>query len=722
MDTTTITGTIDRFLFHNPDNDFAIFVLKREQDSTVVKGYGAQLYVGQDVSAHGAWTFHNRYGKQFQAQTITQQTPHSITGIKRYLASGLIKGIGQTYADKLVDYFGTDTLRIIEEEPHRLTQVPGIGEKRVQTITQAWQEQQAISHIMVFLQEKGIATSHAIKLYKTYGHNTIAVLRDNPYKAAHDVWGIGFKVADTIAHKLGFAYNNLKRIGAGIMYALSVQAQSGHLYTEVTQLKREAQQLLGLHDVDMHLMKQALHQLYESHTITVVTDINNVHYVGPKHHYATEQRISQLIARLQESPSICQQYNITTKEHTNTELKLHEQQIYGIKRALEHKVSVITGGPGTGKTTLVNRLVQTVQGHNLRCKLAAPTGRAAKRLSESTGVRAHTIHRLLEFDVSTMQFRHNEQETLPVDVLVVDEISMVDVFLMLSLIKAIPHHAHVVFIGDKDQLPSVGPGNVLKDVIASGCVPVTYLTHIFRQGQDALIVTNAHKVNAGEFPRASRQDGKNDFVYIKEREPEQIYDHIKRALFVTSRIYHISPRDMHILTPMNKGAAGTQKLNTYVQSLINPQPSTSITIGSTTYATGDRVMQTRNNYEKQVFNGDLGYISHIDHENRMITVTYPEHAVSYHAGDSNEITLAYAVTIHKSQGSEYPGVIIPIFMQHYPLLQRNLLYTAITRAQQLCILIGDPRAIGMTVNTQTSNHRVTFLPDFLREQCHIVSL
>jgi len=721
METTEITGTIHRFLFHNPENDFAIFVLSYDHGSMVVKGNSPHLYVGQEVVVHGTWTLHHKFGKQLQAHSITQHTPHSITGIKKYLASGLIKGIGETYADKLVNHFGTRVLRIIEEEPHRLHEIPGIGEKRIETITKAWQEQKAISHIMVFLQEKQISTGHAIKLYKTYGQNTIAVLQENPYRAAHDVWGIGFKVADTIAYKLGYAHNNLKRIAAGMIYTLSLYAQSGHLYCEVTTLKDKAHQLLGLHEEDAHLLKQALHHVYEQRQISVVTDANNMHYVGPAQHYAVEQRITRHIAHVQRAPSILQQKSILCDHTQLSQSGLHEQQVAGIQAALSHKISIITGGPGTGKTTLVRNLLTTVTSHSLRCKLAAPTGRAAKRLMESTNMRAHTIHRLLEFDVSTMKFRYNEENPLPVDMLIVDEISMVDVFLFLSLLKAIPEHAHLVLIGDKDQLPSVGPGNVLKDMIHSGCIPVTYLTHIFRQGHDALIVTNAHKVNQGEFPITPSHHGKNDFIFIKERDPQNIHAHIKRALFVTSHIYNVAPDNMHILTPMNKGASGTQQLNTHVQSLLNPNASASITIGMTTYKTGDRVMQTRNNYEKQIFNGDVGYVSAIDHENRTISVTYPERTVTYHAGDASEITLAYAVTIHKSQGSEYPGVIIPIFMQHFTLLQRNLLYTAITRAQQVCILIGDPKAIGMTVNTNNSGDRITFLPNFLREQCDTAS-
>ncbi len=716
METTALTGTVDRFLFHNPENDFTIFVLKYDNGSTVVKGHCPQLYVGQDIIAHGSWTLHHKFGQQFQAHSVTPQTPESIEGIKKYLSSGLINGIGETYAQKLVDHFGTRVLKIIEEEPHKLEQVPGIGKKRIETIAASWREQQAVSHIMIFLQEKNISTTYAVKLYKTYGHNTIAVLQENPYKAAYDVWGIGFKVADTIAKKLGFAHNDMKRISAGILYTLSVHAQSGNLYAEVQQLKEQTHSLLELDSTDAHTVKQALHQLYEERKITVITDTHNTHYIGPAQHYATERRISEILRNLTQSPSVFEHSSITVTGDTT---QLHEQQLAGIQTALENKVSIITGGPGTGKTTLVKKLLHTVSQQKMRCHLAAPTGRAAKRLMESTGIRAHTIHRLLEFDVSTMRFRHNAEHPLSVDILVIDEISMVDVFLFLSLIKAVPQHAHIVLIGDKDQLPSVGPGNILKDLIASGCIPVTHLTHIFRQGNDAMIVTNAHKVNNGEFPSAPSSSDRNDFVFIKERDAHQIQQHIKRSLFVTSRIYNIAPEDMQIVTPMNRGASGTQQLNAYVQELLNPKPARTITIGNTIYKTGDRVMQTRNNYEKQVFNGDMGVVSYIDYEDRTITVNYPEHHVTYHAGDTSEITLAYAVTIHKSQGSEYPGIIIPIFMQHFTLLQRNLLYTAITRAQKLCILIGDPRAIGMTVKTNTSGQRITFLPSLLREQCGI---
>jgi len=718
MEQTYITGTVDRFLFYHHDNDFIICVVTHTHGSSVVKGHAPHIYVGQEIVAYGSWTMHHKFGQQFHATSIVHQTPHSITGIKKYLASGLIKGIGATYAERIVDHFGTDALRVIDEDPQRLCEIPGIGTKRMETIQASWHEQRSISHIMVFLQDKGISNTYATKLYKVYGEHTVATLQDNPYKAAYDVRGIGFKVADTIAYKLGFAYNSMQRITAGVMYALSMHAQSGHLYATVAHLKDMTAKLLELRDEDRPLIKQALHTLYEHHKISVITyDQDN--YIGPVQHYATEQRISRLLQQLIYTPQKATKqllYDEPTEDHTQ---QLHPQQRSGISMAWHHKVSVITGGPGTGKTTLVKQLLDLCRSHNMRCKLAAPTGRAAKRLIESTGFRASTLHRLLHFDVSTMQFQYNQEHPLPVDMLIIDEVSMIDIFLFLSLLRAVPDHAHLVLIGDKDQLPSVGPGNVLQDIITSECIPVTRLTHVFRQSEDALIAANAHRVNHGQFPYIPKDNRNNDFMFIKEQDPQRIQEHIRRALFITSRIYQLAPSDMHVLTPMNRGAAGTQHLNSYIQDMLNPQAEQTIRIGTHLYKTGDRIMQTRNNYEKRVYNGDLGIISYIDHEHRQISVAYPEHTVVYHAGEISDITHAYAVTIHKSQGSEYPGVIIPIFMQHYTLLQRNLLYTAITRAQQLCILIGDPRAIGMCIKSNTSQRRVTFLPHFLREQCSI---
>lgn len=710
-----IRGTVEKFLFSNTADHFVVFVLLAKNFSTVVTGYLPGIQEGQEVELTGIWATHQKFGKQFQAETCCCRLPATVAGLKKYLASGLIKGVGKVYAEKMVDHFGMAILDIIENEPKRLLEIEGIGQKRVDAIISAWQEQRSVASIMVFLQEKGVSPAYAAKIYKRYGNEAFAVLQENPYRLADDIWGIGFSIADTIARNMGFAENHPLRIAAGVLFALSQQTGQGHLYVELENLRTHTLQLLQLAESEKPLLKNGLHRLYEQGKITVLSE-NNGHYVGLTMHYNAEKSIAERLLALLATPahkSIDSEnmYQIL-RSSTHKTVHLNELQQQGIMSALTNTVTIITGGPGTGKTTLVRSLLGLLDKENIVYKLAAPTGRAAKRITESTGRYAMTIHRLLEFDPHLMHFTRNEQNTLKLDFLIIDESSMIDTFLMNAIIKAMPLGGRLLFIGDSDQLPSVGPGCVLHDMLNSKKIPSIHLTEIFRQAQDSLIITNAHKVNCGEFPAATGE--KKDFFFMRETDPEKLPDHLQKIIAREAAIKKIAPHDIQILTPMNRGAAGTQNLNRYLQQLFNPGQLPYLSHAGTQFKEGDRVMQLRNNYDKNVFNGDMGIVKEVDLDDKILFVQFGELLVEYTCEDLDEISLSYAVSIHKSQGSEYPVVIIPLFMQHFMLLQRNLLYTAITRAKTRCFLIGDPRAIGMAVKKATGTQRVTFLKKLLQ--------
>lgn len=713
-----LTGTIEKCIFQHPENGFSVFVMViGNKQSAIVTGHMAHVQPGQQVTLQGSWKMHPKFGKQFEVAQCIAHNPTTIIGLKKYLGSGLIKGIGPVYAEKLVNRFGLDVIQVIEKEPHKLESVPGIGPKRVEKILHAWQDQKEISNIMIFLQERGVSANFATKIYKTYGQQSLDVLKQNPYKMIDDIWGVGFKTADKIAQQLGIESNSLERVRAGIAHTISTTVEQGHLYAELETLKEKAIELLELDRQTVEpVIKQALQLLYHDEKIKLMS-VEGQHYITLSQYYFSEKGVANKVLRLLNQPTH-KQFDIDSiyaqlRVPSQGDVALNEDQQRGIIAAISSRVTIITGGPGTGKTTLIKKLLSILDEQKCTYKLAAPTGRAAKRMQEGTGRFALTLHRLLEFDFTAMRFIHDEHNAIKADFIIVDEASMIDVFLAHALLKAVSLHAHVVFIGDIDQLPSVGAGNFLNDLIASGVVPTVRLTEIFRQAQDSLIIVNAHRVNKGEFPTTNIPGSRKDFIFISEQDPAAVNNHLQYIFERLSR-YQIKPSDTAVLVPMNRGVVGTYNINYYLQQLLNPgDPEKKIVHAGTTYKINDRVMQIRNNYDKLVFNGDTGTICNIDMQEQTILINFGDREVTYEFCEVDELVLAYALSIHKSQGSEYMATIIPLFTSHFALLQRNLLYTAITRAKKLCILIGQPKAIAIAIKNNKGVVRKTFLKEFL---------
>ena len=703
-----ITCTVDRITYQNPENGYAVLQanVKGYREQQTIVGNFFEVTVGAVLIVEGEWRVDKRYGRQFAAQSWTETLPATVTGMEKYLGSGLVKGIGPKFAKLIVSHFGLDTFKVIEEDIERLRELPGIGTSRISKIKESWEKQKDVKDIMVFLQSYGVSSTYAAKIYKTYAKESIEKVSKNPYCLADDIWGIGFKTADAIAKKMGYKDNDPRRCRSGILYTLSRLSDDGHVYAEREQLVKTARELLL---ADEQPINDSIDKMIKSEDLV----LDNEAIFLPPFYYA-ECGVANKLKRLMGSTeqSLFEEQLDINQIVRKTHIHYDDVQVEAIRMAVNSKVMVLTGGPGTGKTTTTLGIIAALQNIGMSILLAAPTGRAAKRMSEATGKEAKTIHRLLEYNPAE-GYGRNDENPLEGGVLIVDESSMIDIILMNSLLKAVPTHMRLILVGDVDQLPSVGAGNVLRDIIDSESVPVIRLTRIFRQAQSSRIITNAHRINQGQYPDIS--NGKTtDFFFIKQEDPTMAAAEIVNI--VKNRIpnaYHISTNDIQVLAPMQRSVVGATNLNIALQEAINPTGE-SLNRGGFKYRKGDRVMQIRNNYDKDVYNGDIGKILEVNMEDKTLTVLFDNRRIEYEDTDLDELTLAYATTIHKSQGSEYPVVVIPILMTHFMMLQRNLVYTGITRAKKICIIVGTTKALAYSIHNQVVLKRNTRLKERLQ--------
>ncbi|MDY6824559.1 MAG: ATP-dependent RecD-like DNA helicase [Thermodesulfobacteriota bacterium] len=724
MTKTTLKGRLERITYTDAESGFTVATLKvfsSRKHVTVVGNFGAAR-PGEILEVTGAWSTHPQFGEQFRVDAYKTEPPATLEGIRKYLGSGLIQGIGPVMAERITRTFGKDTLKIIETDIDRLREVPGIGKKRLSMIKASWLSRQEIRDVMLFLQGHGVSAGYAVKIYKTYGADTIQIVSENPYRLATDIFGIGFVIADGIAKKLGFTANSPHRVQAGIRYVLDQTTQEGHVYYPGDALLAKSIEILG---VERGVVAEAIKAEEAANTIVVesletATDTgeqeNNAAVFLWGYHHA-ETAIAGNLQRLVNTGKSIRKIDAPKAVQWVQEklsMTLADKQVEAVKTAADSKVMVITGGPGTGKTTIVQAVLRIFLALGARSLLAAPTGRAAKKLKEATGRDARTIHRMLEFSMAKGGFQRNSDRPLDCDLLVVDEASMIDTLLMYHLLKAVPPHVTFILVGDVNQLPSVGAGNVLNDIIRSGIAPVVALNEIFRQARQSRIITAAHQINQGVVPALHNRDTDSDFYFIEQEDPETVVE------VITGLVGERIPRrfgfdpfdDIQVLTPMHKGVAGGTNLNNRLQQALNPA-SGGLVRGDTTYAVGDKVMQIRNNYDREVFNGDTGRIDRVDNNSREVVIQFDGRPVHYPFADLDEIVLAYAVSVHKSQGSEYPAVVMPMLTQHYILLQRNLIYTAVTRGRQLVVMVGTPRALAIGVNNNKTGRRYTRLRDRL---------
>jgi len=741
----TLVGSVERITFFNRENGYCVLRLRpnrkgmrglNREGLATVTGNMPEIVVGEFLSLQGKWVTHPKHGLQFQADICEQTLPATTTGIHRYLGSGLIKGIGPRLAERIVDHFGKQTLDVIEEQPEKLREVPDIGRKRAYMIASAWKEQKHVKDIMIFLHSYGVSTNLAIKVYKQYGDDALEVVQSDPYRLARDIYGVGFKTADKIAQALGLPANHPSRIQAGVVYSLHQDIDEGHVYSPRAELTQQAADLL---DASPDLIPDALNHLANDNFVRVEVlpfldktseplDLGTINesilggnskghtaiYLTSLHN--SEKGVAQRFRFL--ASTLPTRLSDVPPAFIHLDPDLSSEQQMAIRTAIGNPLSILTGGPGTGKTTALKALIFALESTNKTYALASPTGRAAKRLSQATGRSASTIHRLLGFSPSE-GFKLNTENPLKVDFLVIDEASMMDLPLTNNLLKAIQPGTHLLLVGDVDQLPSVGPGDVLRDVIASEIAPVTRLTVIFRQAAHSHIITNAHRINQGLIPLFSspseaRQDQwPGDFFLFPANTPEETSKWIQEI--VCSRIpskFGLHPRDdVQVLSPMYRGFAGVTALNEALQENLNPPElmKAEKTLFGQVFRSGDKLMQTRNNYDKNVYNGDIGYLLKINPTEQTLTIGFESRPVEYDWNEADQLTLAYAVSVHKSQGSEFPAVVLPIITQHYIMLQRNLLYTAITRAKQLCVLVGNRRAIAIAAHNDKVSHRHTAL-------------
>ncbi|MCD8232022.1 MAG: ATP-dependent RecD-like DNA helicase [Clostridiales bacterium] len=727
---------VERITYQNETNGFSVIKCRAKgyNDLVTVVGNMPDVHVGSVLTMEGQWRVDRKFGRQFSAEKWEETLPATTYGIEKYLGSGLIKGVGPKFAKRIVQKFGKDTLEVIETDLDSLIQVEGIGKKRVERIKKGWQEQREIKNIMLFLQSNDVSTAHAARIYKTYGNDSIKIVEENPYRLADDIWGIGFKTADQIATKMGIEKDRFIRLRSGILYTLNKLSESGHCYAVRDQLIGTAAKLL---DVDEPELEMTLDEMMRTsdviidkvsptgrengldHKVSMSAEKNNevqedAIYLPP--FYFSETRCAKRLLKLlaSERNTKLDADKVMERVANHSKITYDEVQLEAIRQAVSSKVMALTGGPGTGKTTTTLGIISAYRMAGCRILLAAPTGRAAKRMSEATGMEAKTIHRLLEYSPAD-GYQKNEENPLEADVLILDECSMIDIMLMYNLLKALPDSMTLILVGDTDQLPSVGAGNVLKDIIASGSVPVVRLTRIFRQAQGSRIIMNAHRINHGEMP--DLRGGKNsDFFFASEETNEDTAAAlVKYCTQNLPRYYHADAlRDIQVLTPMQRGICGAANLNQLLQEALNPS-WIYLRRGGTQYRLRDKVMQIRNDYDKDVFNGDIGIIVRVNTEDAELTVDFDGREVVYDVTELDELVLAYATTIHKAQGSEYPIVVMPFTMSHYVMLQRNLLYTGVTRAKKILVLIGEKKAVAYAVRNETTTARNTKLAERLQE-------
>ena len=741
-----ISGSVERITYYNPENGYSVIRLKPDKREMLPFMYAAdglltvvgnlpEINPGEWLKITGQWTSHSKHGRQFQAELCEQSLPATVEGIKRYLGSNLIRGVGPVMAERIVNKFGEETLEVIEETPERLREVLGIGQKRIKGIIKAWDEQRAIKDVMLFLQSHGVTTGLAIKIYKKYGDGSLAIVQQRPYQLVRDIHGIGFKTADQIARALGLAQDDPARIEAGVAYTLNRMAEEGHVYMPQEELVPEAETILG---VEGGKITAVIDQLEHSEFIkreqiqyTVSSEQYSVSggqssvsqspvireeqavYLVPL--YYSEVGVTQRVQRLIEHPTsrltgISKQLSVSSKQSPVASLQLSDQQQEAVQTAVTHKVTILTGGPGTGKTTTLRSLIELLDRTNRSYVLASPTGRAAKRLSEATGREAKTIHRLLEFKPGEGFGRH-EYNPIDADMVVIDETSMLDVVLANNLLKAVGPDSHLLLVGDVDQLPSVGAGDVLGDLIDSGVTAVIRLQTIFRQAAHSLIIQNSHRINQGQMPLTPKEA--NDFFLFVKQEPDEaatlLVDIVKNRVPQKFRLDAMD--DVQVLSPMYNGGMGVTNLNHLLQAALNPpsKRKPERRLGGRLFRAGDKVMQTVNNYDKDVYNGDIGRIAGMDMVQQTMTINIDGAPVVYDFLEADELVHAYAISVHKSQGAEYPCVVLPVMTQHYMMLQRNLLYTAVTRAKKTVILVGTRKALNIAIKNNKVSQRHTAL-------------
>jgi exodeoxyribonuclease V alpha subunit len=720
-----LEGQIERITYINEETGYTVAKVSVPGFASHITIVGKLLALapGEVLQMNGVWETHPKFGRQFRVLEHTTMLPASVKGIKKYLGSGLIKGIGSVMATRIVKKFGEKTLKVIDEHIEQLAHVEGIGEKRIRLIKKAWADQKEIRSVMIFLQEHDVGVIHATKIYRKYGQRSIAVVSQNPYRLATDITGIGFQTADRIAQNMGFEKDAPVRAEAGVLYVLNRLSEEGHVFYPYVLLIERCCDIL---EVDRETVIKAFGNIALEGKI-VIEDLNqlldefepNRKAVYLTRFHVSETGISRHLTRLISSQKTIRSMNLEKAVEwvqKRIDLRLAPRQIDAIKRAISDKVLIITGGPGTGKTTIIHSIIKIYRPVGARIFLAAPTGRASKRMTEATGQPARTIHRMLEFNWQKGGFQRNENRPLEADVIILDEASMIDTVLMYHFLKAVPSGATLIIVGDSNQLPSVGPGNVLKDVISSGSIPVIELNEVFRQARESLIIMNAHRINKGKVPETRDFRGDlGDFYFIEQDDPDQAL-HIVMEL-VCKRIpqrFKMHPmEDIQVVTPMHKGIVGTVNLNMKLQDSLNPS-KIEIVRGDRAFRLNDKVMQTRNNYEKEIFNGDIGLVKSIDEKNQEVVVDYDGRAVTYDYSELDEIILAYAISVHKAQGSEYPAVVIPILPQHYLLLQRNLIYTAVTRGKRLVVMVGSKKALATGVRNERTLKRYTYLKERLK--------